>query len=68
MSPLEVEQIQNAVRGMTEDQMNATLSMIPYKLLFQEMFIRYEHLLKKYTEDVDKTSGIALSVDTLSHK
>lgn len=68
MSPMEQQEIQDRVRGMSKEQMQAALSMIPYELLYQELFLRYEHLLKRYTEDVDRVSGAAISIDTLPHQ
>lgn len=38
MSPMEQQEIQDHVRGMTKEQMQAALSMIPYELLYQELF------------------------------
>lgn len=67
ISPMELEEIQDRVRGMTKEQMQAALSMIPYELIYQEMFVRYEHLIKKYTEDIDRVSGAAISIDTMPH-
>lgn len=67
MSPMEQQEIQDRVRGMSKEQMQAALCMIPYELLYQELFFRYEHLLKRYTEDVDRVSGAAISIDTMPH-
>ena len=68
MSPMEQQEIQDRVRGMSKEQMQAALCMIPYELLYQELFFRYEHLLKRYTEDADRVSGAAISIDTLPHQ
>lgn len=67
LSPMELEEIQDKVRGMSEEQMQAALTMIPYGLLYQELQFRYEHLLQKYTEELNRTSGAAISIDTLPH-
>lgn len=67
MSPMETQEIQDRVRGMSEDQMRAALTMIPYGLLYQELVFRYESLLKRYTDDFNRISGTAISIDTLPH-
>lgn len=67
MSPMETQEIQDRVRGMSEDQMRAALTMIPYGLLYQELVFRYESLLKRYTDDLNRVSGTAISIDTLPH-
>lgn len=67
MSPMELQEIQDRVRGMTKEQMQAALCMIPYELLYQELYFRYEYLLKRYTEDADRVSGAAISIDTMPH-
>ena len=40
MSPMELQEIQDRVRGMSKEQMQAALCMIPYELLYQELFFR----------------------------
>ena len=67
MSPMEIQEIQDRIRGMSEDQMRATLTMIPYGLLYQELVFRYESLLKSYTDELNRVSGTAISIDTLPH-
>lgn len=67
MSPMETQEIQDRVRGMSEDQMRAALTMIPYGLLYQELVFRYESLLKRYTDDFNRVNGTAISIDTLPH-
>lgn len=67
LSPMELEEIQDKVRGMSEEQMQAAMTMIPYGLLYQELQFRYEHLLQKYTDELNRTSGAVISIDTLPH-
>lgn len=62
------EDIQNFIRAMTEDQQRLVLTVIPYTLIYPELQHRYEHLLVKYTEDLERFSGAAFSIDTLPHR
>ena len=62
MSPMEVEQITDRVRGMTEDQISTSLTMVPYKMMVDELTYRYERLLNHYARNAEE---VAAMVDIL---
>lgn len=62
MSPMEVEQITDRVRGMTEDQIRTSLTMVPYKMMVDELTYRYERLLNHYARNAEE---VAAMVDIL---
>lgn len=62
MSPMEVEQITDKVRGMSEDQIRTSLTMVPYKMMVDELTYRYERLLNHYARNAEE---VAAMVDIL---
>ena len=62
MSPMEVEQITDKVRGMSEDQIRTSLTMVPYKTMVDELTYRYERLLNHYARNAEE---VAAMVDIL---
>lgn len=62
MSPMEVEQITDKVRGMSEDQIRTSLTMVPYKMMVDELTYRYERLLNHYARNAEE---VAAMVDVL---
>lgn len=62
MSPMEVEQITDRVRGMTEDQIRTSLTMVPYKMMVDELTYRYERLLNHYARNAEE---VAAMIDVL---
>ena len=62
MSPMEGEQITDRVRGMTEDQIRTSLTMVPYKMMVDELTYRYERLLNHYARNAEE---VAAMIDVL---
>lgn len=62
MSPMEVEQITDKVRGMSEDQIRTSLTMVPYKMMVDELTYRYERLLHHYARNAEE---VAAMIDVL---
>lgn len=62
MSPMEVEQITDKVRGMSEDQIRTSLTMVPYKMMVDELTYRYERLLNHYARNAEE---VAAMIDVL---
>lgn len=62
MSEMEREEIFDRVRGMTQDQMQTALMMVPYKLMIDELTYRYERLLQHYSKNA---AEVAAMIDIL---
>lgn len=58
MSPMEVEQITDKVRGMSEDQIRTSLTMVPYKMMVDELTYRYERLLNHYARNAEEVAAM----------
>jgi len=62
MSPMELEEIQDKVRGMSQEQLQGALTMVPYKMMVDELTYRYERLLNHYARNAEE---VAAMVDIL---
>ena len=62
MSEMEREEIFDRVRGMTQNQMQTALMMVPYKLMIDELTYRYERLLQHYSKNA---AEVAAMIDIL---
>ena len=62
MSEMEREEIFDRIRGMTQDQMQTALMMVPYKLMIDELTYRYERLLQHYSKNA---AEVAAMIDIL---
>ena len=62
LSPIEQEEIIDRTRGMTEEQLRTSLTMVPYKMMVDELTYRYERLLNHYARNAEE---VAAMVDIL---
>ena len=62
LSPMETEEIANRVRGMTEDQIRTALTMVPYRMMVDELVYRYDKFLNHYAKNAEE---VAAMIDVL---
>lgn len=62
LSPIEQEEIIDRTRGMTEEQLRTSLTMVPYKMMVDELTYRYERLLNHYARNAEE---VAAMIDVL---